>query len=80
MFRGYMINGHFELEYLDFMNEQLVELQQFSDAYDWQIPPDRIDDIELQYQVPLTFSDAETGNRLEMVYYPDEHECRYRFY
>lgn len=80
MIRGYMLNGQFELEYLDFMNEQLAELQQYAGAFSWQIPPDRIDEIELKTEVPLTFSDEETGNRLEVIYYPESHFCKYRFY
>ena len=80
MLRGYMLNGKFEIEYLDFLNQELAGLQDYKDSLDWRIPPDCIDEIELNSRVPVYFSDEETNERLEVIYYP-EHDCAwYRFY
>lgn len=78
--RGYMLNGQFDLEYLEYLNHELAELQANKNEYSWSIPPDQIDYIELQPRVPLTFNDEETGETLELIYYPDEHRADYRIY
>lgn len=80
MLRNYMLNGRFDIEYLEFLNDELAGLHHHKDEFPWSIPPDQIEQIELKSKVPITFRDEETAETLDMFYYPDEHICEYRIY
>ncbi len=79
LIRGYMDQEKLQIEYLEFLNEEIVSwLKADSNLFNsFQIKPTEIDEIELGEKVPLQFHDGETGERLRIVYYPEQRLCDY---
>lgn len=79
MLRGYMEAGTFQIEYLDFLNEEITNWVNMDDKYfkNFQIKPVEIDEIELNGRIPMKFQDAETGEQLRLMFFPNEDYCDY---
>lgn len=79
MLRGYMEEGKFQIEYLDYLNEEITSWHKSDKKLfaNFQIQPEEIEEIELSGQVPLQFRDAETGEQMRLMYHSDEGFCDY---
>lgn len=79
MLRAYLEKGIFQIEYLDFLNDEIKSWTEANPELfkDFTIMPEEIDEIELSAKVPIQFQDSETGERMRLVFYPDEKVCDY---
>jgi len=71
--------GRFLLEYMEFINDELKELMKANprSLSMLQIKPGEIGEIELQKEVPLRFTDAESGKTYYLLYYPERRVLKY---
>lgn len=71
--------GRFLLEYMEYINDELAELRRADpeSLSMLQIPPGDIEEIELQQEVPLRFTDAESQKTYYLLYYPKKQVLKY---
>lgn len=72
-------DGRFMLEYMEYINDELAALRKANpeSLSMLQILPDEIEEIELQQEVPLRFTDAESQKTYYLLYYPGKQVLKY---
>jgi len=76
----YVDEGRFALEYMEFINDEIKTLRTLPESIlnSLTIPPRHIDDIELQEQVKLSFTDSDAGTKYWLIYIPEQQQLYYQ--
>lgn len=75
----FLEEGEFKFDYMEFINDELVKLRTLDSNLfqDLMIKPQEINEIELQEEVPLSFSDEENNLRYDLKYFKKERLIEY---